>query len=138
MSLIALSVSGCGNPDPKMYPGPEVSPDKRAAIQITQWEKVKFYETKPRKAMFILSVDGRKTGNGFRYPAEVYVLPGKHNMTVQVVIDNSYITDDICLEAQAGKIYIVRYLAKGYGGIIWFEDQQTGRPVEDCTSRNEP
>lgn len=136
--LIVLIIAGCGDPDPKMYPGPEVSSDKQAVIAVTQWERIKWWET-GQKVMYFLSVDNKKAGNNFRHLGEVHVLPGRHNITVEVCIDShSYVTADLCLDARAGQTYIVRYLTKGYGAIMWFENQRTGRPVQDCTSKNQP
>jgi hypothetical protein len=119
-----------------MYPE-EVAPGKRAVIKATQWGS-------RRKTMEILKVDGKETSNflGYMYhginAGEVYVTPGKHNILVEVRNNSTYVTADLCLVAEAGECYIIKYLTKGYGALMWFENERTGQPVTNCGSDDEP
>ncbi len=132
--LVTLSVCGCAVPGRKMYPGEEVSPDKRAVIRVEQQSSGK---------MSIGLVD-KKLARGFfsifdQFPEEVYVLPGKHNIIVGVRFMFTHAGADLWVVAEPNETYVVKFLPIGDRVRIWIENERTGKPVGGITgSSDEP
>jgi len=137
--LVALAVSGCASTKVKMYPGKEVASNQQATIRTGPLSS-------SLTTMQIVRVDGKDTADFFAFlfhggqrAGEVYVLPGKHNILVEMHLAFTYAMADLWLVAEPGETYVIKYLSKGYRVRIWIENERTGRPVGGVTgSDDEP
>jgi len=128
ITILSLAlVSGCAAPKVKMYPGNEVEESQRAVIKADKQFSGR---------IDIYSVDGKKTSNYFATLAhggnaavEVYVLPGKHNITAQVRYLVSYAFVEMWLVAEAGESYVIKARSEGFSVTMWIENERTGKPV---------
>lgn len=86
------------------------------------------------KKMFIKQVDEMSlrdikamlTGQMFPYPHKVFVLPGKHTISVVTAVSMGHATAELWFVAEAGKTYIVRSNSNGDTVSTWIEDGDSG------------
>jgi len=119
--LLALTLSGCAGPRVVMYQGPELDAGKHATIRAIQ-------QIPEDGTLSIVSVDGVRTASFFSDPAgEVAVLPGKHDVVVQMVYPFSYAREKLWLVAEAGERYVVKSRSPSWNTVAMrMENERTG------------
>jgi hypothetical protein len=82
--------------------------------------------------MRITCVDGEPTNESLiiiRFPTEVRVRPGRHNLGVLFNHMNSSASAALWVDAEAGRTYTVHTELRGYDIRFWLTVSATGRPV---------
>ena len=130
--VILSCSSGCATAPYKAYSGPDLPRDKVA--RIIGEIKTGVYPEK----ITITGVDNKPTADFF-HPNIVYVLPGKHNLTIKYKHSNWYASGNLWLVASEGRSYTIKSVIKGYNILLWMEDSETGEAVGGITgSEDEP
>ena len=99
------------------YPGPRLPPEQHARIV-----------TIPSSNGLIRPVVNC-VDNQWEPAPEVYVLPGRHYLTVLYLVGSYWSEGALWLDAEAGHTYNVLWEAQGGGVRFWLVDAATGRPV---------
>ncbi len=105
-----------------MYPGEALMPNQHATIRG---------DTDSEGKIGILKVDDKRTISYLRQDgaSEVYVLPGKHRITVTLHYAFTHALGELWLVAEPGGRYVVKEISKGLRAKAWIEDEETGKPV---------
>jgi hypothetical protein len=126
----AALLCGCTARRVQMYPGSAKKPDEIALIKAPEAQGI--FGTR----IHIVAVDGdltvgfmRNLLTGATWAGAVEVLPGKHDFRISWESGIFSATGDYCLVAEAGASYTVKANQKGYGVLIWLEDDKTGEAV---------
>lgn len=116
LTLLVLSlIAGCAQTSMQLYSGPEKAQEEVAIIRA--WSP-------SIGNISVLKIDGKDVQNGL--VSHVYVLPGKHTLTVRFVNGAVYSSPmDINVETHAGHTYIVQGTPDFRGKTIkyWLEDK---------------
>ena len=129
--LFVLSLSACTPSIPqKMYRGPQLEPSQESTITT------KSLTGDPMPGLGISSVDGEMTITILKRwftgsPAEVKVLPGKHDFRLIYNTGYSIRTADLWVVACPGKTYVakVRQVDVGTEIRMWIEEEESGNRV---------
>lgn len=147
--VLLFALSACA--PIKMYPGPELPPDKTALItpmdafhhfsRRSIWGKL----LGPAVHLGIEKFDGTKPE--IDYVNGILVKPGRHTLTVNLNYCDATpihtptgviyvpsgcdgtLTKDLAFDAEAGRRYLVLGLSDSGNQTYWIEDQETGRVV---------
>ena len=134
--LTCIAIYGCAAPKIKIYPGDKLEDSKHAVIRGDEIEE-------EYSGILILKVDDKWTINPFLRPiyidgagaGEVYVLPGKHRLSIKVHYQISEAMASLWLIAEPGGKYVIKAIANGStiwdrrSVQIWIENERSGQAV---------
>lgn len=134
--LLACAACATGAPY-QAYPGRPLPAGEQARIVVAS-DSVLAALPGGGATMRISCVDGEPTNESLiiiRYPTEVLVRPGRHNLGVLFSHMNSSASAALWVDAEAGRTYTVHTELRGYDIRFWLTDSTTGRPVGGIVGR---
>lgn len=134
ISTVTPIVLGCATVPPyKAYQG-EKKPSELAVIQCDSEHTSNMFVALDER-LYISKIDGKSTFNlmhalsaNQEYPEQASVEPGRRYLELRYQ-GRGYAKMDLWLDAEAGKIYIVRKKAGGGKVRLWIEEKETGKVV---------
>ncbi|MCK6376463.1 MAG: hypothetical protein L6Q65_16170 [Zoogloea sp.] len=135
--MLLLLLVGCAAQPRQLYPGERLSPEKEARVSTDSEDVYGAIAPGFDRKIYLVRINGESLsdtkallgGQLHPYPTEAYVLPGRQELDVRYVHLNQYADGRVWFDAQAGKVYRVRYRISGYGVVFWVEDTAQGVPV---------
>jgi len=133
--VLCLLCAGCASPWAFVAPDAKAASDPLVTVTCDS-ERTHTILTNLNPRVVITEVDGRFTYSPLRifvgqrdYPEIAQLRPGRHNLDLRYVHNNTYADGSLWFDAEAGKTYRVRFKLEGYGVSFWVEEEGTGKAV---------